>query len=61
MSTTKYMRIAIPGGHCFNGCLIARTAKKLLPALDRSMRSRYARHIGKKQKAKAAKRQLSAA
>ena len=36
----------------FTGMLIAATAKSLLPALRRSIRSKYGRHVGAKQLAK---------
>lgn len=36
----------------FTGMLIAATAKGLLPALRRSIRSKYTRHVGSKQIAK---------
>ena len=38
--------------HPFTGMLIAATAKSLLPALRRSIRSKYERHVGAKQLAK---------
>lgn len=39
--------------HPFTGMLIAATAKSLLPALRRSIRSKYERHVGAKQLARA--------
>ena len=38
--------------HPFTGMLIAATAKASLPALRRTIRSKYERHVGNKQLAK---------
>lgn len=38
--------------HPFTGMLIAATAKASLPALRRSIRSKYERHVGAKQREK---------
>ena len=60
---SRVLRYRIPAGqyrdmdrfisnHPFTGMLIAATAKSLLPALRRSIRSKYERHVGAKQLAK---------
>jgi hypothetical protein len=51
----KRLRVVLEKGSAFNGWLIARTAKGQLPALDRSLRSKYSRHVGAKQMAKLSK------